>query len=158
MSNNAKVAAFIAAHQLSFHVERVDSRLNDSFEIDENDPMVNAVWARVENASRRHWYFQIRTLRHDGGVSGFFTQGSAHTETPTISDILESLAVDARSATDCADVLEFGQNFGHDLNSVDGANRCRETFAACVHTVTDLIATLGKEGFEELLALDFDEC
>jgi hypothetical protein len=155
MSN--KATKFLAAHKLSFRAVRVDSRTDGLGDIPTDGPMVNKSWADVENKFRRHFRVELRTLATDFALSTFFSQGSAHTEEPTAAEVLECLACDARSVVDCADVLDFAQEFGHDLDSTEAINRLRLVFNGCNETLDALDQLVGEDARNELLSLDFDE-
>jgi len=133
---------FINKHQLGFHVERVADRPDDFCN-----------WERTA----RHWSYSFRTLTTDRHVSGFFTQGSAHTEDPTAADVLGSLALDSLSAEDACDVLEFANEFGYDLDTDEGQDRARKVYAACGDALRDLTNMLGGLAMTELWEIDFDE-
>lgn len=93
-----------------------------------------------------HWRYELRTLHNDRVVSGFYSQGSAHTEAPTVSDVLESLALDADCHAQSVDVLEFANEFGYDLSTDESIERCRRTYAACGVIHADLTKLLGSTG------------
>jgi hypothetical protein len=97
-----------------------------------------------------HWRYELRTLATDAVVSGFYSQGSALTDRPTISDILESLALDADCYDNTVDVLDFAAEFGYDLDTDENIKRCRAIYKACKQTHADLTALLGFGGREAL--------
>ena len=155
MSNT--VNNFLSAHKLSFRAIRVTERtdgLGDIFPA--SGPMVNESWAKVENNNRRHFRVEFRTLANDFALSTFFSQGSAHKAAPTAVEVLECLAMDARSVVDAVDVLDFASEFGWELDTPAQLDRLRLVFAGCEETLTSLGALLGS-GLDELLALNFDE-
>lgn len=133
---------FISKHQLGFRVERIASRPDDL-----------GCWQR----GARHWRVEFRTLRNDNALVTYFSQGSAHTEEPTAAEVLECLASDARAYEDVCDVLGFAREFGYDLDSNKGEERCRAAYKGCQKTHAQLGALVGVEAREELMYLDFDE-
>jgi hypothetical protein len=64
--------------------------------------------------------------------------------------------MDARSFEDCSDVLEFADEFGHDLATHEDRVNVRNTFNACAKASRDLQGLLG-DSFDEFLCLEFDE-
>jgi len=156
MSNSAN--KFMKSHGLSFRAVRVAERtdgLGDIFPA--SGPMVNESWAKVENEHRRHFRVEFRTLASDFALVSFFSQGSAHKEAPTASEVLECLALDARSVVDSEDVLDFASEFGWELETPAQIQRLRLVFAGCVETLEGLDQLVGEDGREELLCLDFEE-
>ena len=158
MSTPAK--KFMKDNGLAFRAVRVDSRPDGLGDIPTGpDHMVNKTWAEVENRHRRHFRVEFRTLASDFALVTFFSQGSAHTEAPTATEVLECLAIDARSVVDCTDVLDFAAEMGFASDDLwhDVVENLRKTFNACNSTLDQLDALLGEDAREELLDLDFDE-
>ena len=155
MSNQAE--KFMESNKLSFRAVRVDSRTDGLGDIPTEGPMVNGDWARAENKYRRHFRVEFRTLANDFALVTFFSQGSAHTEKPSASEVLECLASDARSVVDCHDVWDFAEEFGWDVDSADAGRHLSRVFAGCMETHEALHTLLGGSSFEELMCLDFDE-
>jgi hypothetical protein len=127
---------FASDHNISLRLTSQSERADGS----------NGDWP--DNA--RHWHFELRTLTTDHVVSGDYTQGSAHTERPTVADILEGLALDANCVDQCVDVLEFAQEFGYDLGEPGAVDRCRLVYKACQDMHASLTTFLGPMGLEAL--------
>lgn len=156
--SNSPAIKFMKANKLSFRAIRVAERTDGLGSIFPTDgPMVNESWAKVENEHRRHFRVEFRTLATDFALVTFFSQGSAHTETPTASEVLECLASDARSVVDCEDVLDFASEFGWELDTPEQINHLRKVFAGCNETLEALDQLLGEDGREDLFCIDFDE-
>lgn len=135
----------LASFGLSFRAERVSSR---------PDGLMGS------HPGQRHWRVEFRTLATDFALVTHFTQGSAHTEDPTGPEVLECLALDARSVVDCSDVLDFAAegcwdlDFSNEFGCADELNHLRAVFAGCNETLDALDRLVGEDGRERLLALD----
>ena len=132
---NMNMNEFISKYQLGFRVDRVDSR-----------PDAFSDW----DSEARHWRYEFRTLINDAHITGYFSQGSAHTEDPTAADVLESLSLDASSYANAVDVLEFAGEFEYDLDTYAGQDRARKVYSACALAHSALETMLGDEGLRAL--------
>ena len=66
----------------------------------------------------RHWRVALRRVDESGATLArmtiYYSQGSAHTEAPTLADVLESLRMDSMSPESLAD---FCSEYGYDIDS-----------------------------------------
>jgi hypothetical protein len=131
MQDTQTLADFIAAHGLEMDVAPADSNPN------------NADWPRGAS----HWTCTIRS--ETGTMDVPFTQGAAHTQPPTLADVLSCLADDAASVEDEPDWLNWAQGMG--FESIADAEKAREMHAAIVQQSDALGDLLGPVAFETLL-------
>ncbi len=93
----------------------------------------------------RHWRCTLRngTTR----IVVAFSQGSAHTEAPTVADLLDCLASDARAYDGAQDFADFASELGYDADS----RKAYRTYKACGDLSTRLCRLLGGDLYHELL-------
>lgn len=78
----------------------------------------------------------------------YFSQGSAHTEPPTLADVLDCLASDAAGYNQAGGQFEeWCSEYGYDSDS----RKAEKTFRAVQQQARDLKALLGNDAYEELL-------
>lgn len=136
--SNISTNEFITQHGLSFRVKQVDAR-PDGF-------------AGGMGVGATHWEFTFQSIRTDKTLTGFFSQGAGHGPvTPEAWSVLSSCALDAQSADDAIDQLDFAHVGGWVLDTHAGIEAARACHAACQKTYDDLISLLGD--YEHLVSL-----
>lgn len=154
------LGAFITGHRLALDADRATS-----------NPNALAVWA--DQAGARHWRCVIyrhgpagpaaRDASEGAGpiMETWFSQGSAHTTAPTIADVLDCLASDARSMEawdgtgddawiDWADELGLLDPDG-DGSAADRVRAARQTWDVIVRQSAQLALLLGPEAYRDLI-------
>jgi hypothetical protein len=86
----------------------------------------------------------------DRTISSSFSQGMAHSEAPTVEDVLDSLMMDALAYTNAASFEDFAGDFGYDPDS----RRAESIYNACGQIAQELVPFLG--GQDEFNALAYD--
>jgi hypothetical protein len=135
---NITLDQFIAKHELLFSCRRVDSRAD----------------GMMDSPAMRHFRCSIS----NPGVGSFglyFSQGSAHTENPTLADVLDCLASDASGYEHTAGMnrgklamfCAWCDEYGYDTDS----RKAEKTFRAIKRQAEQLKRTLGQAACEELL-------
>ena len=76
-----------------------------------------------------------------------FSQGSAHTQEPTASDVLECLASDASGVDNAQSFDDWCAEYGYDNDS----RKAEKTYKTCQRQADNLRNFLGNENFETLL-------
>ena len=104
--------AFLEEHKgISLTVQKVDSRPGDN------------EWVK----GSRHFKC---TLQYDGRQYTFYyTQGSGHTEQPTLEDCLSCLKTDAWTAINCEDAAVVMDEFGY-----ENVKEARRIYKGCEQT------------------------
>ena len=77
-----------------------------------------------------------------------YSQGSAHTKTPTAADVLDCLAMD--SSGDLSSFEDFCSEYGYDEDS----RKAEALFKACQSIQIRFKKFLGHELYEELIAME----
>ncbi len=99
--------------------------------IDARPDTVGSDW----DATASHWKIQ---LRYGGkSLTTYFSQGSAHTDAPTVQDVLYSLILDSDSGADTFE--DFCANCGYEVDS----RKAEKTWKACKSINVRLSALLG---------------
>lgn len=124
------IKAFIATHGITMQVSRASSNPN-----------------MLGTSCTQHWTCVLRC--EDRTMTVAFSQGSAHTQEPTVSDVLECLAMDASSALDKFE--DWCDNCGYDTDS----RKAYRTWEAVVKQSDDLVALLEQETYDALLGVAF---
>jgi hypothetical protein len=121
---------FIAKHELLFSCKRVEKRADG-----------------LGEGMTRHFRCSIS----NPGVGSFglyFSQGSAHTQDPTLADVLDCLASDASGYENAVNgAFEWASECGYDEDS----RKAEKIFRAIKRQAEQLKRTLGQEAYEELL-------
>jgi|SRR5690554_3610619 len=94
----------------------------------------------------RHWEFTI-TRNGEHEHSGFYSQGSAHTAPPTLTDVLSCLLSDAGCAE--YDFDEFCSDLGHDTDS----RRAERIHNACRQVAVGMARLFSPSEREDLTAM-----
>ena len=126
---------FIAKHQLEMRLSRLLGR-TDHFSFDDT-------W----NKTARHWQFKIERIGFGPSTEfiGEYSQGSAHKNPPKFRDVLDCLALHARSTDQSFE--DWCSDFGYDTDS----RNAQKTYEACAETRTKLMTLLGRDALREFL-------
>lgn len=101
-------------------------------------------------ADAQHYRF---TIRRGGNysITGEYSQGSAHTDQPTLAEILACVVSDARSATGALDFDDWAAEFGLICDCCGQPTRgAQDVYEACEAYEADLAAMFNSEEREEL--------
>ncbi len=79
-----------------------------------------------------------------GGMSFWFSMGSAHTKAPTIGEVLNSLASDAHGSQQKFE--DWAADYGYEVDS----RAAEKIHKACGVILDGLIATVGLDALDEL--------
>lgn len=133
------IQKFITEHNLSMSCKHADSNPN----------MDDADWSR----SARHYLCRIIRNSGDwlagsdhGTIEIYFSQGSAHTKEPSLSDVLECLASDAATVENAQDFEDWANELGYDTDS----RKAEASYEACLEQSDNLKELLG-DAYEALL-------
>lgn len=96
-------------------------------------------------ADARHWVFTITRGEHE--YTGFYTQGSAHTRSPDLTDVLSCLLSDAQYAE--YDFEEFCGDMGYDTDS----RRAERIHDACEQAAAGMSRLFTAAEREDLAAM-----
>lgn len=141
------LAAFITKHDLKFECHRVNARpdglMSDSKDIQRHFKchITGPNFKETDTATG------IKTVRQSYSFSLYFSQGSAHTEEPTLADVLDCLASDASSYDNAGTFEEWASEYGYDSDS----RKAEKTYKAIKRQAEQLKRTLGQDAYEELL-------
>ena len=141
------IEQFISKHGIRFECHRVDSRPD----------------GLMDERPMRHFRCRIitgplhRATKHYGNEAPekigprsfglYFSQGSAHTENPTLADVLDCLASDAGGYENARSFDDWAAEYGYDTDS----RKAEKTFRAIKRQAEQLKRTIGAEAYEELL-------
>lgn len=138
------IEQFIQKHGIKFECHRVETRPDGLMDSD--------------NSMTRHFRCRIisnrellgRTRPRSFGL--YFSQGSAHTQDPTLADVLDCLASDASGYENAygnggTRFEQWAEEYGYDTDS----RKAEKTFRAIKRQAEQLKRTLGQEAYEELL-------
>lgn len=98
----------------------------------------------TEQRGSRHFKFLIRVEQRHGSTSagimtGYYSQGAAHTSDPTLPDIISALLLDIS----CIDSRSF-EDFCSDMGLDTDSRKAERTYQACKKTERDLIRLIGR--------------
>lgn len=125
------IEQFIERARLSMTCTRIDARPDRSDDWD---------------ASARH--FRITITGIGGSMRVHFSQGSAHTEDPTLADVLDCIASDSAGIENARGFDDWCSEYGYDTDS----RKAARTFAACERQARALLRVLdSRDDFEALL-------
>jgi hypothetical protein len=131
MTDQMTLADFIAKHQIRM----------TSVHTDRNPHMADDDWSRTAT----HWKCIIG--RGKARMTVPFSQGSAHTEAPTLATVLDCLASDASSVENARDFREWAEEMGGDPDSI----KALKTYRLIQKQAAKLEALLGPDAYAELL-------
>lgn len=139
------IASFIAKCNLGFEAHRVASRPDALM----TDSARHFRCVITSEGRERHGNQELRGPKEvPARLEVYFSQGSAHTEPPTLADVLDCLASDASGYDQAAGSFEeWASDLGYDADS----RKAEKTFRAVEKQARDLKALLGAEAYEELL-------
>lgn len=128
---------FIETHELGIDVEPADSNPNMASD---------DAWMREAS----HW---LVVITQDGqSMRVPFSQGSAHTEPPTLETVLDCLASDASSVENSGSFDEWAADMGFfPMESSKDLRRAQQTYEAIEHQTNGLKALIGARAFDQLL-------
>ena len=130
---------FIAANNLVVDVERASD--NPNMERDD--------WSRTA----RHWRVTIKSADNDAeSLQVPFSQGSAHTEPPTLADVLDCVSSDAAGVENAQGFDDWASELGFfPMESSEDYKRAMAAWEAIQRQTGELRALLGDEATEALL-------
>jgi hypothetical protein len=109
--------------------------------VDDNPNMAgDDDWKRTAT----HWKCIIR--RGNKQMTVYFSQGSAHTKEPTLTDILDCIASDAAGIDNASGFEDWCSEYGYDTDS----RKAERTYNVCVKQAEALKRMFG-EDFKTLL-------
>lgn len=120
---------FIKEHAIEFACKRVDSRPDGV----------------MDGREQRH--FHCRVTRETRSFSFYFSQGSAHTENPTLIDVLDCMASDSSGFDNSQSFEEWAREYGYDTDS----RTAEKTFRTVRRQSEQLKRVLGQSAYRELL-------
>lgn len=137
---------FIEKHGLQFECRRVDSR---------KDGLMS------DSSGQRHFRCRVTSNRgiydnkqgqqvasgQSHSFSLYFSQGSAHTDDPTLADVLDCLASDASGYDNAKSFEDWASEYGYDTDS----RSAEKIYKTVKRQAEQLKRVLGAEAFEELL-------
>lgn len=133
------LSKFVEKHGIKFAAHRVSER---------PDGLMS------ENEGQRHFRCQIRKLGFRPSFGLYFSQGSAHTQPPTIEDVLDCLVSDASGYENAAvnttpqtAFNEWAIEYGYDIDS----RAAEKIFKTIERQANQLKRVLGNEAYQELL-------
>lgn len=127
--NTKTIESFIKEHSIEFACKRVDSRPDELM------------------GERKMRHFHCRISRETRSFSFYFSQGSAHTEDPTLADVLDRMASDSSGFDSSQSFEEWAKEYGYDADS----RKAEKTFRAVRRQSDQLKRVLGESAYKELL-------
>lgn len=97
------------------------------------------------NDSSRHFRCRISNGRRSFGF--YFSQGSAHTENPTLADVLNCMADDSAGYENARQFETWATDYGYDADS----RQAEKVFRAVKRQAEQLKRTIGQDAYGELL-------
>lgn len=97
------------------------------------------------SASARHW--RITITRDGRQMRVYFSQGSAHTDAPTLEDVLDCLASDAAGINNAAGFDDWCSEYGYDTDS----RKAERIYKACARQGAALARLMDADEFDTLL-------
>jgi hypothetical protein len=156
---------FITTHNLKLECHRVDSR-PDGLMSDEQSAMRHFRCHIRAGATKRTVTHKdtgaAKQFSYIPSLSLYFSQGVAHTEDPTLADVLDCLASDASSYENARAVSGSIQNaaegsdrhfrsWANDLGYDEDSRSAEEIFRAIKRQAEQLKRALGSEAYNDLL-------
>ena len=141
------IEQFISKHGIRFECHRVEKRPDGLMDADY--PKERHFRCRISknNPVVKNLKFGPITERGLHSFGLYFSQGSAHTEDPTLADVLDSLASDASGYENAPDFADWASEYGYDTDS----RKAEKTFRTIKRHSEQLKRTIGAEAYEELL-------
>ena len=143
---------FISKHEIKFECHRVEARPDGL--MDANYPKDGL---SVTLAKDRMRHFRCRVSRGHRVENNFplkarsfslyFSQGSAHTQDPTLADVLDCLASDAAGYENSNDFTGWADDLGYDTDS----RKAEKIWRAVKRQAEQLKRTIGEEAYNDLL-------
>lgn len=96
------------------------------------------------DAAARHFRCRLQRGRRSFGF--FFSQGSAHTEHPSISDVLDCMVSDVRGFDDAASFEQWASDLGYDPDS----RKAEKIYRAVKKQAEQMRRTLGDDTLQAL--------
>lgn len=143
---------FIAKHGIKFECRRVDSR-------------PDGLMADIRPNTGKNLPHFVDTMRHfrcriiapnspigkgrtaQRAFSLYFSQGSAHTQDPTLADVLDCLALDASGYENANGFEDWARDYGYDEDS----RKAEKVWRAIKRGSEQLKRTIGETAYTELL-------
>jgi hypothetical protein len=125
------IQEFIDSRGITMTVERVKCNPNTA----------NDEWSK----SARHWKCLFRCGNKEMFV--YFSQGSAHTQEPTVAEVLDCLASDASSFENSDGFEGWANEFGYDTDS----RKAERTYKAIEEQTDKLARLISPDDYETLL-------
>lgn len=135
------IEQFITKHGVKFDCRRVAKRPDGLMDADYSKDGLPVTRAKDQ---MRHFHCRIGVVSRS--FSLYFSQGSAHTQEPTLADVLDCLASDASGYDGCA-FGDWASEYGYDTDS----RKAEKIFRAIKRQAEQLKRTLGEEAYKELL-------
>jgi hypothetical protein len=92
----------------------------------------------------RHFHCRLTSGRRSFGF--YFSQGSAHTADPTISDVLDCMVSDANGYDNATDFEDWASEYGYETDS----RKAERTYRAVKKQAEQLRRTVGDSAYEAL--------
>ena len=141
------LAEFIAEQGISFRCERIDARPDSLMEDSARHFRCRIISHRgiTRSADTGMEYLTPSTPTHQFTV--YFSQGSAHTEDPTLNDVLDCLAQDSAGYENAHSLEDWCSEYGYDTDS----RKAEKTYKAVKRQAEQLKRILGMDAYEQLL-------
>lgn len=95
-------------------------------------------------ADARHFRCRLSCGKRSFGF--YFSQGSAHTQDPTISDVLDCMVSDANGYDNTSDFEDWASEYGYETDS----RKAEKTYRAVKKQAEQLKRTVGEANYEAL--------
>lgn len=135
MQTMQTIPAFIAQHGLTMTAAETDSNPN----------MAADDWSRTAT----HYICTIR--RGDASMEVPFSQGSAHTQPPTLETVLDAISMDIASVENAPDWLDFAEEWGYMEGGAKTIRQAREAHETISRQRDELREMIGDDALETLL-------
>ncbi len=119
-------------YEIRFSCSRVDSRPDKL----------------MSDADMRHFRCRLSCGKRSFGL--YFSQGSAHTSNPTLSDVLECIVSDARGYDDSTDFDDWASQYGYETDS----RKAERIYRAVKKQAEQLKRTVGDTAYEALKEIE----
>jgi hypothetical protein len=93
----------------------------------------------------RHWHIKMRSSGH--AMSLYFSQGSAHTDPPTVEDVLDCLASDASGYDQARGFEEWARDLGYGEDS----RKAEKVYKSVKRQAEQLKRLIGEDAYQTLL-------
>lgn len=137
---------FVRDNKLSMEVKRITRRPDGLMEGSDGQRHFKCrLTRRVEVVVPTKWSHDI--LMEEKGFNLYFSQGSAHTEPPTIEDVLDCLAMDATGYEEAPTFEDWASEYGYDTDS----RKAEKIYKTVCRQALQLKRTLGESAHQKLL-------